>query len=299
MNSIIRKPTGLDFSAILFLALIWASSFVAIKIAVVETGPVLLATMRVCIGFACLLPWALMRGFIWPDNARRWLFLFVIALFNVSLPFLLISWAELTIDAGVASLLLGMGPLLALVLSHLTTTDDKINIHKLIGIALGFSGLVLVVGLEALKGLGSTGTLSQLAVLAAAMCYATSGAMIRKVTEIPPTRLATLILGLGSLQLLALALWQGIPDLAPITATSWLSILYLGLLPTGIATILRYHLIANIGASYFALGTNLIPVFGIILGALLLSEEVALTSWAALALIVMGLVVAQQGKRSS
>ena len=289
----IRKPTPLDLSGVLFLTIIWASAFIAIKVAVPQTGPVWLAAIRVCIGFAILLPWALYRGLILPTSAKSWLFLLIVSLLNVAIPFLLISWAELTISAGVTSLLLGTGPLLALILSHVTTHDDKINIYKLIGITFGFSGIALVVGGEAMADLGGGHLLAQLAVLGASRCYASSGAMIRQITDIPPTRLATIILGMASVELVLLALLEGPPDFAAIDTTSWLSLIYLGLLPTGIATILRYRLISTVGASFFALGMNLIPIFGVLMGAILLSEEVTLTTWLALGMIMLGLFVAR------
>ncbi|WP_321446808.1 DMT family transporter [uncultured Cohaesibacter sp.] len=289
----IRKPTPLDLSLMLFLTLIWASSFIAIKVAVPETGPVWLAAMRVAIGFLVLLPWTLYRGVIFPTSAKSLANLLIISLLNVSIPFMLISWAELTISAGIASLLLGTGPLLSLIFSHLTTHDDKFNTFKVVGIILGFSGVALVVGHEALQSVGAGAVLSMVAVLGASLCYAISGAMIRQVKDIPPTRLATLILGFATIELIGLGLLEGVPELASISSEAWLSLLFLGLLPTGLATILRYRLIWAIGASFFSLGMNLIPVFGVILGALLLSEQVALTTWIALVLILSGLMVAR------
>lgn len=293
----IRKPTAVDLSLMLFLTIVWSSSFVAIKIAVPQTGPVWLAAMRVCIGFAVLLPWALYRGLSLPKAAKNWAFLVVISLLNVTLPFLLISWSELTISAGMASLLLGTGPLLALILSHLTTEDDKFNPFKLIGIILGFSGIALVVGHEALADVDGS-ILAQLAVLGASLCYAASGAMIRKVKDVPPTRLATIILGLSSVELIALGLIQGLPDFNSIATDGWAALIFLGLLPTGLATILRYRLIWAVGASFFGLGMNLIPIFGVIMGAVLLSEHVPFTTWAALGLIIVGLLVARTPPRA-
>ncbi|WP_319413809.1 DMT family transporter [uncultured Cohaesibacter sp.] len=292
-NHTIRKPTPLDLFLMLFLTLVWASSFIAIKVAVPETGPVWLAAIRVCIGFVVLLPWTLYRGILLPSSAASWINMLIISLLNVSVPFMLISWAELTISAGIASLLLGTGPLLALILSHLTTHDDKFNRFKVIGIILGFSGITLVVGHEALQSVGNGSVIAMIAVLGASLCYAISGAMIRKVKDIPPTRLATLILGFASMELIGLGLLQGLPPLSSISDKAWISLIFLGLLPTGLATILRYRLIWAVGASFFSLGMNLIPVFGVILGALLLSEKVALTTWVALMLILAGLMVAR------
>ncbi|WP_319485377.1 DMT family transporter [uncultured Cohaesibacter sp.] len=292
-NHTIRKPTPLDLSLMLFLTLVWASSFIAIKVAVPETGPVWLAATRVAIGFLVLLPWTLYKGLVMPGSIRSWLNLLVISLLNVSVPFMLISWAELTITAGIASLLLGTGPLLSLIFSHLTTHDDKFNRFKLVGIAFGFFGIMLVVGNEALQSVGTGSVIAMVAVLGASVCYAISGAMIRQVKDIPPTRLATVILGFSSVELIGLGLLDGLPDVAAISGKAWVSLLFLGLLPTGLATILRYRLIWSIGASFFSLGMNLIPVFGVILGAVLLSEHVATTTWTALVLILAGLMIAR------
>lgn len=296
MSNPIRKPTAGDLVGLLSLTLIWTTAFLAIKVAVPQTGPMWLAAIRVCIAFLVLLPWTLYRGIQLPSSAKQWLFIFGVSILNVSLPFYLISWAELEISAGMTSLLLGIGPLLALILSHFTTNDDRITPQKLIGISFGFTAIVLVVGREALSGLAGPTVLAQLAVLGASMCYAVSGAMIRKITDFPPTRLATLILGMCSIQLLILGIWSGMPDWQQINQTAWLNLIYLGLLPTGLATILRYRLIRTVGASFFALGMNLIPVFGLILGALILQEEVTAIAWTALALILTGLFIARLSK---
>nr|WP_321456696.1 DMT family transporter [uncultured Cohaesibacter sp.] len=292
-NLSIRKPTPLDLSLLLFLTLVWASSFISIKVAVPETGPVWLAAIRVCIGFLVLLPWTFYKGLVLPSSGKSWRNLIIISLLNVSVPFMLISWAELTITAGIASLLLGTGPLLSLIFSHLTTHDDKFNKFKVIGILLGFSGIILVVGHEALNTVGTGAVLSMIAVLGASVCYAISGAMIRQVKDIPPTRLATLILGFASCELIVLGLLNGTPEIGAISGKAWINLAFLGLLPTGLATILRYRLIWAIGASYFSLGMNLIPVFGVILGAQVLSEHIAMTTWIALMLILAGLMVAR------
>ncbi|SNY93937.1 Threonine/homoserine efflux transporter RhtA [Cohaesibacter sp. ES.047] len=289
----IRKPTPGDISILFFLTLIWASSFVAIKVAVPFTGPVWLAGMRVCIGFLVLIPWTLYRGLVLPTSPRTWMFLIGVSLLNITMPFLLISWAELSISAGITSLLLATGPFIALVLSHLTTEDDKINIYKLIGIALGLTGVATVVGGEAISNIGDSSLLAQLAVLGASLCYGVSGAMIRQIKDVPPTRLATIILGLSSIELLALGFYQGLPDFGTLDTQAWFALLYLGLLPTGLATILRYRMIWTVGASYFGLFMNLIPIFGVLMGAVLLSEHVAVSTVFALFFIVAGLFVAR------
>ncbi|MCC2112655.1 MAG: DMT family transporter [Hyphomicrobiales bacterium] len=275
------------------LAAIWGSAFLAIKVAVPEFGPAWLVTVRVTLGFLVLLPWALWRGIIWPNSGRQWLLVATIALLNVIAPFFLISWAELTIDAGVASLLMGTGPFLALIGSHFTTTDDRLNIWKLIAVVFGFAGVLTVIGVDAVQGLGSN-LIAQGAALAGSICYVVSGVLIRKVDGIPPMRFATIILGISSLALLigtsATVPLPALPGSEAIFAVVWL-----GLLPTGSGYFLRYYLIRNVGYSFFALGLNLIPVFGVGLAALVLGEPISAAVAIALALVVVGLGLARYG----
>ncbi|WP_319529011.1 DMT family transporter [uncultured Cohaesibacter sp.] len=293
----IRKPTLGDLSILIFLSIVWASSFVAIKVVVHHTGPVWLSAMRVCVGFLVLVPWTLYRGLVLPTSPRTWVFLVGVSLLNTTIPFLLVSWAELSISAGITSLLLATGPFMALILSHLTTDDDKINIYKLLGIVLGFTGIATVVGREAFSDIGHSSLVALFAVLGASFCYGVSGAIIRQINDLPPTRMATIILGLSSIELLALGLYHGLPDFGGIDSEAWMALLYLGVLPTGLATILRYRMIWTVGASYFGLFMNLIPIFGVILGAVLLSETVVFTTWLALGFIVAGLFVARTHPR--
>jgi len=278
-------------------AAIWASAFVAIKVAVVETGPLWLATWRVGIGFVILVPYAIWRGFVWPKGANQWLLIFTIALFNVVLPFFLISWAEQEIDAGIASLLMGVGPLMALVGSHMVTRDDRITSSKLIAVAFGFAGVITIVGVDALSGLGGRTLAAQLAMIVAAICYTISGLLIRKI-NIPPTSLVCLAFGAGLVQLIVAAtLLEGAPNL-DLSSTTMFALIYLGIIPTALGQIFRFSLIKKVGYSVFALALNLIPVFGIALGALILGEVITGRVFLALALVLAGLLISQLGDRN-
>ena len=291
----IRKPTTGDLSLLVILAMIWASAFLVIKVVVPETGPLWLATFRVLIAFIVLLPLALMKGMIWPANARKWRLVSLIMLLNVVIPFFLISWAEQYIDAGVASLLMGVAPFMALIGSHFTTHDDKLSRAKFIGAIFGFSGIIVLVGWDALHGLGDN-LMGQGAAMLGATCYVTSGLLIRRLTGFPPLRLSTLILGMSSLTLLALSLLiAGIPA-QHFSPQSWLGLIYLGVFPTALGYILRYRMIQTVGMSTFSSSINLIPVFGVLLSALLLGEALSANVFISLLLIVMGLYIIRRGQ---
>ena len=293
----IKKASVADLLLVGFTALIWGSSFTAIKVAVPEAGPYWLAAIRVVIGFAVLLPYAIWRGFVFPTSARTWLLLILMAAFNVVVPFLLISWAELSIDAGVTSLLMGTGPFLALVGSHIFTHDDKLTPTKALGVLLGFLGVLTIVGFDAVAGIGRSNMLAQLACFLGSLSYVISGLLVRRI-DIPPGRLACLALGVSSLFLVAISLIADGPPPLDLSAMAGFALVYLGLIPTGFAYLLRFHLIRKIGYSTFAVGLNLIPVFGILLGVLVLGETLSLRVLVALMLVVCGLFATRLGTKS-
>ena len=277
------------------LAMIWGSAFLAIKVVVPDTGPLWLATIRVVIAFIVLLPFALVKGLVWPEDTRQWGLICLIMLLNVVVPFFLISWAEQFIDAGVASLLMGVGPFMALIGSHFTTHDDKLSRAKIIGAIFGFSGILVLVGWDAIQGLGNN-LLGQGAAMLGAACYVSSSLLIRKLGGFPPVRLSALILGMASLTLLSLSFSiPGIPD-HPFKPQTWLWLIYLGVFPSALGYVLRYYMIQKIGVSTFASSLNLIPVFGVFLSAILLGEALSVNVFISLALIVTGLFIIRRGQ---
>ena len=291
----IRKPTTVDMSLLLVLAVIWASAFLVIKIVVPDTGPLWLATIRVVIAFLVLLPFALVKGMVWPKGARQWGLMCLIMLLNVVIPFFLISWAEQYINAGVAALLMGIGPFMALFGSHITTHDDKLSSAKVLGALCGFTGILVLVGGDALQGLGDN-LLGQGAAILGSACYVTSSLLIRKLGGFPPVRLSALILGMSSLTLLALSFSiLGIPA-HQFTSQSWLGLVYLGVFPSALGYVLRYHLIQKIGVTTFATSLNLIPIFGVFMSAWLLGEALSANVFVSLTLIVAGLVIIRRGQ---
>lgn len=292
-QSTIIHAGPVDIGLLVVVALIWASAFVAVDIAVPETGPLWLPTIRVLIGAAALAPFVLHSGLVLPRSARTWALVIVMAALNIVVPFFLLSWGQLTIDAGMAAVLMGMGPVLALLGNHLTTHDDKINGAKLVAVALCFSGVLTLVGFSVLGNLGGTFVLAQLATLGAALCYATSSMLIRHI-DMPPVPLAWLALAIGAVMLLPAAWIIDGPPPAP-SRQAWTALIYLGLLPTGLAHVLRVYLIRRIGHSVFALSIYMIPPFGVVLAFLILAEPITAQLGIALALILCGLYFAQRG----
>lgn len=283
------------------LAAIYGSAFTAIKVAVPEVGVYGLVLARVTIATLVLLPYAIWRGWQWPTSVRTWKLLALLCIFNLLLPFALVSWAQLNINASLMALLMGAGPLFGLVFSHVATRDDRITRSKLVGVALGFVGVALVVGVQAFESTQQA-LLAQVAALIASMCYAASGLIVRHINDIQPTRLATIVLAMGSVVLLIGApfvLDTPLETVMKLDISILLSVLYLGVITTGLAYIVRYRMIRAVGMSYFALSINLVPVFGIAIAALILAEPLSMSLFAGLACILGGLWIARLGANSS
>ena len=295
---VIRSATPTDIFLLVFLAAIYGSAFTALKIAVPALGPFALVLARVIIGFAVLLPYALARGWFWPSRASSWLLLVVLCLFNLVVPFFLVSWAQQHLNASLMALLMGAGPLFGLLVSHVATTDDRLSGPKLLGVAIGFAGIALVLGVDALVGLSGGGfevRMAQAAALSASALYALSGVLVRRIDDLPPQNLACLVLGMGLIVLLAMAPVY-LPDPAVFVALDTqqlVATLYLGAVTTGGAYILRYHLIRTVGMSYFGLSIYMVPVFGVAIAALWLREPLPISLIGGLVLILSGMAVAR------
>lgn len=293
----LRRPEARDVAILLAIAAMWGTSFPAIKIAVAEIGPASLAAYRIAIGAAAVLAFLAGRGLRLPRSRRAWLVSAAVGLLSTAAPFTLISWGEQSIDSATAAILLSAMPAMSLVLAHFATRDDRMSPLKLLGIALGFAGVLVLIGADALAGLESA-VWGSLAVLGAATCYAVSGIATRYLPESRPDEAtgAALLTGLGFSLLIAFATEEPLATLAGaegISLEAWIAVAYLGLVSTGVATVLRFRLILSVGSTFMSLVNYLVPVFGVFSGAVLLTERIGPETWAALALILVGVWVSR------
>ena len=293
----IRSPTFADIALVALLGILWGSAFPAIKVAVTAYQPVHVVMLRVALGFAVIVAWMMIRRIAFPRAGRTWALLAVMAVLNTVVPFFLISWAEQHIDAGITALLMGSGPFFALLVSHVTTHDDRMTKPKLIGMALGLSGVLTVIGMEAASGFGRD-VVAQLAVFTANLCYVASGAMIRSVRDTSMEAMAAGNLACALVLLAPLAIVFGLPPISPVLAPGpvLFAVVWLGAVGTGLASVMRFYLARTIGYSFMALAAYMIPVAGVAISAVLLGETVSTTVLIALCLVLAGFVVARLGR---
>jgi drug/metabolite transporter (DMT)-like permease len=285
----IRQPTPLDLAKLIALGAIWASAFMCIEIALRDFSPLAIAAWRILIGTIALAPLVLMRSEPWPRGAGTWAMIVVAGLLYNAIPFTLISWGQQYIASGMAAILMSCGPFIALALSHLLTKDDRFTLGKLFAVSLGFSGVALLIGVQALTG-SSEGIAGQLAMVAAVTCYVLSSLVVRRLTGISPLMISLSVLMVSAIYMTPTLFALGDPFPESSGPEPLIALVFLGLVPTGAAYILRVQIAQQVGATFLSQVSYVIPVFGLFWSWLFLGQVPRGTTWFALILILGGLI---------
>ena len=277
-----------DIPLLMLLSLIWASAFTMIKIAVPVTGPIMLVVTRCAIGSAVMLViLAFMRQAVWPQSTKQWIGLIGVGVFSTALPFYLISYAEEEITSGMTAILMTTGPLVVIILGHFFTDDEKINRGKILGIALGLAAALYLLR-DGFNDFGRGGILHPLAAIGAAMCYAIGGIGAKKLTEVSAEVIAAMVL-ISSVVVMLPFLFFVDMNWSVISLDVWLALIWLGVMPSGLAFYLRYFLIKRNGYGFVSYVGYLIPLFAIVIGFVMLGERITVTTIFAMSVIIMGL----------
>jgi drug/metabolite transporter (DMT)-like permease len=257
----------------LLLGALWGASFLFMRVASPEFGPVALIAMRVTAAAMFLAIPLILRNEL-SLLARFWKQLLLLGALNSAIPFTLFAFATLSMTAGDAAVLNATAPLFGGLIGYLWFREN-LSLQKIVGLAIGFLGVVILVWG---KLSGITGVLPLTAGLAAALLYGVAAHYSkRSLRNIPPLVVSTGSLIAASLLLLPLSLLTW-PESLP-SAKSWLCVLALGIGCTAIAYLLYFRLLKNVGPSNAMTVAYLIPVFGILWGYLLLKESVTITTW--------------------
>lgn len=272
------------------LALIWGGSFLCNALALRDIGPVTIVAFR--IAGAALVLWAfvLWRGFSVPRSPRIWLDFAVMGLVNNVLPFTLITWGQQHVPSGLAAILNGSTAIFGVLIAAIVFSDEQLTRRKTTGVALGFAGMAVVIGPDALRGLDLT-SIGQLALIGAAICYGLSGTWARaRLSSMTPQVAAMGMLTASTVMIVPLAIWaEGLPGAAAINAG--FSLFYLAVIATAAAYLLYYRVLAMAGTGNLLLVTLLVAPVAVVLGALILDEQLGWRAGAGFALLALGLAV--------
>lgn len=265
-----------------------------IKIALNEVSPVVLVSFRVLFGLLFGIAVILIQRIVLPSRFKEWFPLLILGITNIAVPFYLISWGEKSVDSSVAAVLDSTVPLFTIFLAHFLLNDDKMTLPKLLGLIIGFAGVVLLLSKD--FGNSSSSTLiGQLAIIVASIFYAGSAVYVRKTTQDVPGILRST----GPLFSASIIMWIAafisesnirLPELE----MTWISLLFLGVIGSGLAFVLAFYLIHEIGPTRTSMVTYIFPLGGVILGVIFLHEQITWQLISGGALIVLSLFVANR-----
>ncbi len=276
---------------LLVLGLLWGSSYLFIKVAVDGVDPVTLVEGRLAIGSLFLYAMMRARGFGLSRDRRIWGHILAMSLFGIIGPQILIAWSEQHVTSSVASILNATTPFFTLIFAAGVFQTERFSAAKVVGLLVGFAGIAVLTGSEILK-IASSSAQGEIALVVSSLGYGVAFAYARRFLRGQP-----LVLASGQMMLSALLLIPGVvlfghPGQMHLTTSRLVCWIALGTLSSGVAYILYYKLIAEIGATSASFGTYLIPIVGIFWGWLLLGESIGLRTVAGVALILAGLGIA-------
>ncbi|MGH6954683.1 MAG: DMT family transporter [Alphaproteobacteria bacterium] len=290
------SPIVRNFVLLAFLSVLWGSSFLLFKIAVESIPPLSVAAGRQIVAVLALVLVLGRRGGRLPRSASLWYALFLVAIFGWSLPSFLIAWGEERIDSSLAAIIVAATPVFTVLMVRAVARDEGLSARGAAGLGLGFAGVILLIGPEAVLGMGETLS-GQLALAGTAVSYALSNVFARRLDGVAPTVTGTAVMLCSAVALVPLCLVVDRPwGLAP-SAESLAAMVAIGLFSSALGVVVYFRLLAYTGAIFVSLVAYLVPPVGVALGATLLGEEIGWIEVAALALILLGVAGTSRGAR--
>jgi drug/metabolite transporter (DMT)-like permease len=269
------------------LASLWGASYSFIKLGVATIPPITFIAGRTVVAGALLLVIMRLRGLAMPRDAATWRRFLFQALLNSVVPFTLVAWAEQTVDAGLAAILNSTSPIFTFIITWAITRHETATPRKLFGVAAGLMGTCLIIGIDALGGLGRE-LVAQLAIVAATVCYAGAAIFGRKFQGLDPMAPAAGSLVCGAALLIPASIIIDRPWTLTPSITSALALLGLAVISTALAFTIYFRLIRTLGSVTTTAQAYLRVPIGVMIGVVLLGESLASTAWIGLACVVVG-----------
>ena len=265
-----KQPTLFDYLLLIFLALIWASAFFNIKIATYSFGPLTIAFLRVFFGAIPVLLLCYYKKIKVEAFSKDWHWFAMIGFINLVAPFYLIAYGVQSVQSNLAAILMSTTPLSSTVLGHFYTKNEKFNFVKTIGILIGFSGILYLFSDNIL--INENNILSALLILLGSTCYVIGGVLTLKISKKKNENVTGSILIWAVIILIPIVSFAEQPWNINPRLDSTISVIYLGLVSTGIAWLLRFRILVKNGLIFQSQVSYLIPIFGTILSYIFLKE---------------------------
>ncbi len=287
-----RAMGPLEWFLLLALSILWGGSFFFVELIVNVIPPLTIVLLRVGVAAIALNLVVTMTGQRMPWDGTLWRNFAAMGCLNNLIPFCLIVWGQTQIGGGLASILNATTPIFTVLAAHWCTEDERLTPGRILGVVLGFLGVVVLIGVDALHGATADG-FAQLAVLGGAVSYALAGIFGRRFRrlDVSPMQTATGQLTVSTVLLLPMALFFEHPWTLPLPGIAAIgAIAGLALLSTALAYILYFRILATAGATNLLLVTFLIPVSAISLGAVFLGERLEWVQILGMGFIGLGLL---------
>ena len=282
-----KTPTLKDYILLSTLSLIWASAFFNIKIATYSYGPITIAFLRIFFGAIPVILLCVYQKIKIEAFSKDWKWFAAIGFLNLVVPFFLIAYGVQKVQSNLAAILMSSTPISATILAHMYTDKEKINIFKILGILLGFSGILYLFSDNLL--ITKENIFSALMILLGSTFYVIGGILTLKISHKKNENVTASILIWGTIIIFPISIFFEQPwNLTP-RLDSTLSLIYLGIFPTGVAWLLRFMILKNNGLVFQSQVAYLIPIFGVILGYIFLQEIVTSKVIFALIAVVLGI----------
>jgi drug/metabolite transporter (DMT)-like permease len=290
-----QKAALQDWMLLATLVVTWGSSFALGKHAVASLDASWVMALRLSVAAIVLIPYAYAAGDGLASSRRSWLKFLWLAFIGNAVPFFAIAWGMQFISSGVAGLLMGAIPLFVVALAHVTLPNERLTAFKAAGFAMGFCGIVALIGPSVLADLSLSGDelIGEAAILFGCVCYAVHGVSAKLLGFDPPARQSAAVCLLAAMMGLALALALDPGGLRAANSSALLAVVGLGLFPTALATVVAYRLMARMGPSFVSVSNYLVPVFAVALGAVIFTEPLHWNILAALLLILTGIAISR------
>ena len=282
-----RQPNLIDYTLLTLLALIWASAFFNIKIATYSFGPVTIALLRVFFGAIPVLILCFYKKIKVEAFSKDWYWFAIIGFINLVVPFFLISYGVKSVQSNLAAILMSTTPLSSTILGHYYTKNEKFNFTKTIGILIGFAGIVYLFSDNLL--INESNFISAILILVGSTCYVIGGVLTLKIKEKKNENVTGSILIWAIIILIPLSFFIEKPWTYNPSIQSTISVIYLGLVSTGIAWLLRFKILVDNGLIFQSQVSYLIPIFGTILSYIFLKELITVKVLISLIAVVIGI----------
>ena len=282
-----RQPNLIDYTLLTLLALIWASAFFNIKIATYSFGPVTIALLRVFFGAIPVLILCFYKKIKVEAFSKDWYWFAIIGFINLVVPFFLISYGVKSVQSNLAAILMSTTPLSSTILGHYYTKNEKFNLTKTIGILIGFAGIVYLFSDNLL--INESNFFSAILILVGSTCYVIGGVLTLKIKEKKNENVTGSILIWAVIILIPLSFFIEKPWTYNPSIQSTISVIYLGLVSTGIAWLLRFKILVDNGLIFQSQVSYLIPIFGTILSYIFLKELITVKVLISLIAVVIGI----------